>query len=292
MEVTERSSTMGPGGHTEALIYRGDVNDDDDESDDDNDDDDDVDNSDVDDDDDDDSNVDDDDDDDSDVDDDDDDDSVDDDNDSDDVDDDDDDDSDDDVDDDDSDDDVDDDDDNDFTSQVCALQHASYCSHMLQNIIDSRSIKNNKVMMLSMTTILKCFLHPQRISYKLLSLQVIPALNGKLTGMAFRVPTPDVSVVDLTVTLKNEASYEEIKHRVKEAAESGPLKGILGYTETQVVSSDFLGEKRSSVFDAGLWLFLQPLSTSFLLDLTLLPYYCTRYFVLLPFCQRQNEFCG
>jgi len=81
--------------------------------------------------------------------------------------------------------------------------------------------------------------------------KVIPALNGKLTGMAFRVPTPDVSVVDLTVTLKNEASYEEIKHRVKEAAESGPLKGILGYTETQVVSSDFLGEKRSSVFDAG-----------------------------------------
>jgi len=81
--------------------------------------------------------------------------------------------------------------------------------------------------------------------------KVIPALNGKLTGMAFRVPTPDVSVVDLTCTLKNEASYEEIKHRVKEASESGPLKGILGYTETQVVSSDFLGEKRSSVFDAG-----------------------------------------
>jgi len=81
--------------------------------------------------------------------------------------------------------------------------------------------------------------------------KVIPALNGKLTGMAFRVPTADVSVVDLTCTLKNEASYEEIKHRVKEASESGPLKGILGYTETQVVSADFLGEKRSSVFDAG-----------------------------------------
>jgi len=81
--------------------------------------------------------------------------------------------------------------------------------------------------------------------------KVIPALNGKLTGMAFRVPTPDVSVVDLTVSLKNEATYEEIKQRVKDASESGPLKGILGYTESQAVSSDFLGEKRSSVFDAG-----------------------------------------
>ena len=76
-------------------------------------------------------------------------------------------------------------------------------------------------------------------------------MNGKLTGMAFRVPTPDVSVVDLTVSLKNEATYEEIKQRVKDASESGPLKGILGYTESQAVSSDFLGEKRSSVFDAG-----------------------------------------
>jgi len=81
--------------------------------------------------------------------------------------------------------------------------------------------------------------------------KVIPSLNGKLTGMAFRVPTPDVSVVDLTCSLKHETTYDEIKQKIKEASESGPLKGILGYTDSAVVSSDFLGEKRSSVFDAG-----------------------------------------
>lgn len=79
--------------------------------------------------------------------------------------------------------------------------------------------------------------------------KVIPELNGKLTGMAFRVPTADVSVVDLTVRLKNEASYDDIKDAIKEASE-GPLKGILGYTEDDVVSQDFLGDARSSIFDA------------------------------------------
>jgi len=79
--------------------------------------------------------------------------------------------------------------------------------------------------------------------------KVIPELNGKLTGMAFRVPTPDVSVVDLTCRLKKPAKYDEIKKAIKAAAE-GPLKGILGYTEDQVVSSDFLGDTRSSIFDA------------------------------------------
>merc|ERR1719382_1705793 len=79
--------------------------------------------------------------------------------------------------------------------------------------------------------------------------KVIPDLNGKLTGMAFRVPTPDVSVVDLTVRLAKEASYEEICAKLKEASE-GPLKGILGYTEDAVVSTDFLGDDRSSIFDA------------------------------------------
>merc|ERR1711974_419866 len=64
---------------------------------------------------------------------------------------------------------------------------------------------------------------------------IIPALNGKLTGMAFRVPTPDVSVVDLTVRLQKEASYEEICNKIKEASE-GSLKGILGYTDEMVVS--------------------------------------------------------
>ncbi len=80
--------------------------------------------------------------------------------------------------------------------------------------------------------------------------KVIPALNGKLTGMAFRIPTPDVSVVDLTCRLEKGASYEEICAAMKEASE-GPLKGILGYTEDLVVSSDFLGDKRTSIFDAG-----------------------------------------
>jgi len=80
--------------------------------------------------------------------------------------------------------------------------------------------------------------------------KVIPSLNGKLTGMAFRVPTPDVSVVDLTVNLEHPASYEAIKDAMKAAA-AGPMAGVLGYTEAEVVSSDFLGETCTSVFDAG-----------------------------------------
>jgi len=87
--------------------------------------------------------------------------------------------------------------------------------------------------------------------------KVIPALNGKLTGMAFRVPVPNVSVVDLTVRLGKPASYDEIKAKVKEAA-NGPMKGILGYTEDQVVSSDFIGDTRSSIFDASAGIQLNP----------------------------------
>ena len=79
--------------------------------------------------------------------------------------------------------------------------------------------------------------------------KVIPALNGKLTGMSFRVPTPDVSVVDLTVRLETETSYEAICAAMKEASE-GELKGILGYTEDMVVSNDFTGDTRTSIFDA------------------------------------------
>ncbi len=79
--------------------------------------------------------------------------------------------------------------------------------------------------------------------------RVIPELNGKLTGMAFRVPTPDVSVVDLTVNLAKPASYDQIKAAMKAASE-GPMAGILGYTEDEVVSTDFLGESCTSVFDA------------------------------------------
>ncbi|MGB5376465.1 type I glyceraldehyde-3-phosphate dehydrogenase [Muriicola sp.] len=80
--------------------------------------------------------------------------------------------------------------------------------------------------------------------------KVIPELEGKLTGMAFRVPTADVSVVDLTVRLKKETSYEEIKKAFKTASE-GSLKGILGYTEEDVVSQDFISDPRTSIFDAG-----------------------------------------
>ena len=80
--------------------------------------------------------------------------------------------------------------------------------------------------------------------------KVIPELNGKLTGMAFRIPTPNVSVVDLTCRLEKGASYEEVCAAMKEASE-GELKGILGYTEEAVVSNDFLGELCTSVFDAG-----------------------------------------
>lgn len=79
--------------------------------------------------------------------------------------------------------------------------------------------------------------------------KVIPELNGKLTGMAFRVPTADVSVVDLTCRLEKGASYDEIKAAMKAAAE-GPMKGILGYTEESVVSQDFVGEVCTSTFDA------------------------------------------
>ena len=79
--------------------------------------------------------------------------------------------------------------------------------------------------------------------------KVIPELNGKLTGMAFRVPTADVSVVDLTCRLAKPATYEEIKAAVKAASEN-ELKGIMGYTEDKVVSSDFISDARTSIFDA------------------------------------------
>ncbi|MEI6645334.1 MAG: type I glyceraldehyde-3-phosphate dehydrogenase [bacterium] len=79
--------------------------------------------------------------------------------------------------------------------------------------------------------------------------KVIPELNKKLTGMAFRVPTSDVSVVDLTVVLAKETTYEAIKAAMKEASE-GELKGVLGYTEEKVVSTDFRGEAKTSIFDA------------------------------------------
>jgi len=80
--------------------------------------------------------------------------------------------------------------------------------------------------------------------------KVIPELDGKLTGMSLRVPTPNVSVVDLTVNLEKPASYDEIKAAMKAASE-GEMAGILGYTEDAVVSTDFVGESRTAVFDAN-----------------------------------------
>ncbi|AZA73190.1 type I glyceraldehyde-3-phosphate dehydrogenase [Chryseobacterium indoltheticum] len=87
--------------------------------------------------------------------------------------------------------------------------------------------------------------------------KVIPSLNGKLTGMSFRVPTVDVSVVDLTVRIEKAASYEEICAVIKAASE-GELKGILGYTEDAVVSQDFIGDKRTSIFDKDAGIMLSP----------------------------------
>jgi len=87
--------------------------------------------------------------------------------------------------------------------------------------------------------------------------KVIPELNGKLTGMSLRVPTVDVSVVDLTVRLKKAATYEEISEAIK-AASNGALKGVLGYTEDAVVSTDFLGSSYSSIFDQKAGILLSP----------------------------------
>ena len=88
--------------------------------------------------------------------------------------------------------------------------------------------------------------------------KVIPALNKKLTGMAFRVPTSDVSVVDLTCELNKEASYEEIVAAMKSASESGPMKGVLGFTKDKVVSTDFRGAACAAVFDAEAGIALDP----------------------------------
>merc|ERR1711966_583707 len=88
--------------------------------------------------------------------------------------------------------------------------------------------------------------------------KVIPDLNGKLTGMAFRVPTPDVSVVDLTAKLAKETTMEEIKTLIQKKAADPAYKGVMGYTDEQVVSTDFQGDARSSIFDAGACIQLTP----------------------------------
>ena len=87
--------------------------------------------------------------------------------------------------------------------------------------------------------------------------KVIPELSGKLTGMAFRVPTSNISVVDLTVNLQKDVTYDEVKRAMQEAA-LGSMKGVLGYTDELVVSSDFLGDARTSIFDASAGIQLTP----------------------------------
>ncbi len=125
-----------------------------------------------------------------------------------------------------------------------ALMTTIHASTSTQFTVDSPSRKNYRLGRSAMLNIIPSSTGAAKAVGK-----VIPHLNGKLTGMAFRVPTADVSVVDLTVRVKKETSYEEIKKVFKSASE-GALNGVLGYTEEAVVSQDFVGETQTSVFDA------------------------------------------
>ncbi len=121
-----------------------------------------------------------------------------------------------------------------------------------QYVVDAPSHKNYRIGRSAMNNIIPTTTGAAKAVGK-----VIPKLNGKLTGMAFRVPTANVSVVDLTVKLNTKTSYEEIKKVFKEASE-GTLKGILGYTEDAVVSQDFVSDDRISIFDASAGIELSP----------------------------------
>ncbi|MBU2996715.1 type I glyceraldehyde-3-phosphate dehydrogenase [Cellulophaga baltica] len=125
-----------------------------------------------------------------------------------------------------------------------ALMTTIHASTSTQFTVDSPSRKNYRLGRSAMLNII-----PSTTGAAIAVTKVIPALTGKLTGMAFRVPTADVSVVDLTVRTKKETSLEEIKKAFKEASE-GELKGVLGYTDESVVSQDFVGDARTSIFDA------------------------------------------
>ena len=118
---------------------------------------------------------------------------------------------------------------------VCGVNLDSYTSDM--QFVSNASCTTN------------CLAPIAKVLNDCFGIKVIPSLNGKLTGMSMRVPTLDVSVVDLTVNLEKPATYDEICAAMKKASE-GELKGILGYTDEQVVSSDFLGDTRTSIFDA------------------------------------------
>src|SRR5690606_31120888 len=121
-----------------------------------------------------------------------------------------------------------------------------------QFTVDSPSKKNYRIGRSALNNII-----PTSTGAAIAVGKVIPALDGKLTGMAFRVPTVDVSVVDLTLRTKKSTSLKEIKEVFKKASE-GALKGIVGYTEEGVVSQDFIGESRTSVFDADSAIELNP----------------------------------
>jgi glyceraldehyde 3-phosphate dehydrogenase len=115
-----------------------------------------------------------------------------------------------------------------------------------QNIIDGPSQKNWRLGRSASQNII-----PSSTGAASALGRIIPSLNGKLTGMAFRVPLTNVSVVDLSVNLKSEVSFKDICKQMKKASEHGDLKGVLGYTEDSVVSSDFISDKRTSIFDAS-----------------------------------------
>ncbi len=125
-----------------------------------------------------------------------------------------------------------------------ALMTTIHASTSTQFTVDSPSRKNFRLGRSAMLNIIPTSTGAAKAVGK-----VITDLDGKLTGMAFRVPTADVSVVDLTARLEKETSYDEIKKAMKEASE-GELAGILGYTDEDVVSQDFVGDARTSIFDA------------------------------------------
>ncbi|MEO9891316.1 type I glyceraldehyde-3-phosphate dehydrogenase [Aurantibacter sp.] len=125
-----------------------------------------------------------------------------------------------------------------------ALMTTIHASTSTQFTVDSPSRKNYRLGRSAMLNII-----PSTTGAAIAVTKVIPALTGKLTGMAFRVPTADVSVVDLTVRVSKETSLEEIKKAFKAASE-GELKGVLGYTDESVVSQDFVSDPRTSIFDA------------------------------------------
>ena len=126
-----------------------------------------------------------------------------------------------------------------------ALMTTVHASTATQHTVDAPSPKNYRLGRSALLNII-----PSTTGAAKAVTKVIPSLEGKLTGMAFRVPTADVSVVDLTVRTKKETTYEDIKKAIKIASE-GELKGVLGYTDQMVVSQDFVGETHTSVFDAN-----------------------------------------